>query len=129
MAALSGKDGNVTIDAGSVADIINWKWDRSSNNPAYASSDTGGTKTRVAGVKDNSGSFDCVAQDASDDDLPLAVGTLVTLLLETVSGDVVQAYTVPAAIDKVSVEVDPDDGSLVVYKVDFSGNGQWSAAS
>lgn len=128
MPALSGKDGNVKIGGfggTDVADITNWKWDRTSNNPAYASSDSGGFKKRVKGVTDNSGTFECVAQDSSDGTLPLVVGASLELLLETGSGN--QAYEVPAVVDKVSLEVDPDDGSLVKYTVDFSGNGTWTA--
>lgn len=124
MAGISGKDGTVATAGGAVAEVTNWKLDMTSNNPAFASSDSAGAKQRVPGVKDGSGSLEAVALVADTGvDSELDEGDLVTLTLDTGDGPV---YTVPSIIDKVAMEVDVDDGNLVKYAIDFSIDGAWT---
>lgn len=121
MATESGKNGKVMIGAATVAEITGWRWTRTSNNPAYASSGTSGRKTRVAGVADSSGSVD-FKRDFADtvESEGITEGALVTLLLYL---NATTYHSVPAIIDSLSDEVDINDGETVSGSFDFSETG------
>jgi len=113
MAALSGKDGTVSLGS-SIDDATGWSISSTSNNPSYASSSTSGVKQRVAGVKDCTGSFSakgtCGVSAGSTAALSLTYDGTTTISLNVI-------------VDAVNVEVDMDDGDVVGYTVDWSGNG------
>ncbi|MHC4406550.1 MAG: hypothetical protein ACYTG0_43550 [Planctomycetota bacterium] len=122
---ISGKDGLVKAGAGGtqIAEITGWRFTKTSNNPAWASSDTGGYKTRVAGVKDGSGSIDFKYSTATAQHTLIAEGTLVTLELYRNASLYI---SVPAVIDSISDEVDINDGDTVSGSADFSITAAWS---
>jgi len=111
MSVVSGKNGTLTVDGVAVVALSNWTLRRTSNNPSFNTNDTGGSKDRVAGVKDATGTF-------QQKDAPIVEeGDLVKLQLYT-------GYTtfdMSAIIDEVSVPVDINDGAEVTYDVAFSG--------
>ena len=115
MAVVSGKDGTVSV-GGAIADCTGWNLTMTSNNPAYASSSTSGYKNRVAGVKDASGSY-----SAKHNGSVPTVGTATASASFTLDGT--SSFSLNIIIDSVNIEVDMDDGDVVGYSVDFSGNG------
>jgi hypothetical protein len=117
MAGFSGKDGYVESGSTKLAQITKWDFNPKSNNPAYASSDTPGQKTRIAGVKDSSGSFDFKVDDTSPAYGVLTPGSTVTLKLYTTTG---KYFTVPAIIDDMKFGVDIDGGDTVSGSASFS---------
>lgn len=117
MAAISGKNGKVLAGAVQLAHITGWSLNPTSNNPDWASSDTSGTKNRVAGITDSSGSFDFKWDSTSEIWDTLTEGTEVTLNLY-LSATVF--IIVPAIIDGISFEVDINDGDTVSGTADFS---------
>ena len=123
MAVISGKDGEVKIGANSLADITGWSFNTTSNNPAYASSSTGGYKKRVAGVRDASGNIAFKLNTSNPIGDEFEEGDEVTLLLHV---DASNFYSVPAVIDSLSLEVDIDSGDVVGGTAGFSANGAWT---
>ncbi len=124
MAVLSGKSGNVLIAGTGVLELRNWKWDRKNDNKAYASNSTAGTRKRVAGVKDSSGSFQMLDNPASNAPA-LTEGTTATLQLK-LDGTTVYCTTLPIIVDSIACAVDLDSGDLIAYDVNFSTNGAWT---
>lgn len=129
MAGISGKDGSVELTGapagdGAQAEITGWTLNTSSNNPSWASSTNPGYKKRVAGVKDCNGSIS--GKYNSDNVLfdSLLPGVSVTLTLK-LSGSA-GFYAVPALIDDFNLEVDMDNGDVVGWTANFSGNGAWT---
>ena len=124
MSVISGKDGTLHIGDSEVTPMTNWTLEKTSSNKDYAANDTGGSKQRVAGVKDCSGSFEVKATDTGN--VPLDEGDPVTLELHVDdSGN--NYYQVPAIIDRIQVDVDINQGEIVAYAIDFSGNGPIAA--
>lgn len=123
MSAFSGKDGKILIGTTTLAEITRWELRTLSNNPAYASSATGGFKKRVGGVRDATGqiAFKLDPADPITDDFD--EGEAVTLLLHL---DATRKYTVPAIIDAIQLEVDIDTGDVVGGTATFSSTGAWT---
>ena len=115
---ISGKDGKVTVNATDIGDVTKWTLDESSNNPAYASNSTSGSKKRVAGVKDSSGTIEYELDTAAAE--PLTVGATATLKLYI---NATKYYSVPAIIDSIGTVCDVDTGAIVAHSAKFSGNG------
>lgn len=120
MATISGKNGFINIGATKLAEITYWQLTTRSHNAAYASSATGGWKTRRDGVHDASGSarFKLDLADPITDDLN--EGDQVTLLLHL---DATRFYTVPAIIDSLAWEVDINEGDVIGGVAEFSATG------
>jgi|TARA_R110000824_G_scaffold120382_5_gene275661 hypothetical protein len=114
MAVISGKNGTVNF-GGAQSDATGWSLALTSNNPAYGSSDTSGYKKRVGGIKDWSGSYSAKLDGTS---VPVA-GASVAVSFST---DGTNTWSGTAVCDSVNIEVDMDDGDVVGYSVDFSGN-------
>ena len=130
VAGISGKDGKVLIGTTAIAEVTGWRFTKTANNPSWASSDTGGFKTRVAGVKDGSGSIDFKYSPTAEQHTVIGEGTMVTLILHR-NGS--KTLTVKAIIDSVSDEVDINDGDAVSGSADFSvaatdGGSPWAEA-
>ena len=123
MATISGKNGKVMVGEATVADVTHWMLTTTSNNPAYASSATGGFKKRVAGVKDAAGTIAFKLDPAAPITDDFDEGSAVTLLLYI---DATNFYTVPALIDSMRLEVDIDNGDIVGGVAQFSANGAWT---
>jgi len=120
MAILSGKNGTLYISSSEITPVSNWRLQITSDNPNYAANDTGGWKQRAAGVRDSSGSFDVKVDSGGN--CPVEEGDSITLKLHVdETGN--NYYEVPALIDRIEVEVDINEGRIVAYGLDFSGNG------
>lgn len=120
MATISGKNGKVEIGSTVLASITNWSLTQTSNNDSYASSATSGCKSRVAGVKDASGTIEIVldlADPIYDDFTP---GSAVTLDLFL---DGTEYFIVPAIIDSMSISADIDNGTATRVTAAFSATG------
>ncbi|HUT11755.1 MAG TPA: hypothetical protein VMY42_14740 [Thermoguttaceae bacterium] len=121
MAYISGKTGTILDTSGNpVNPISNWKLTKTSNNPAFATNDSGGSKTRVAGVKDCNGSFDLKLDSVLV--VPFDEGDAVTLHLH-VDDTGLNYYVVPVIIDSIAVDVDINDGAGITVPIAFSGTG------
>ncbi len=120
MPVISGKAGTLLLGGNTVSPISNWKLTITSNNKAYAANDTGGCKARVAGVQDCSGSFECKVSDSGS--CPVGPGDQSTAQLH-VDATGADYYQVPIIIDRIRVDVDINDGQIVAFAIDFSGNG------
>jgi hypothetical protein len=124
MAVLSGKNGTLYVGEDEITPVSNWRLRVTSDNPDYAANDTGGWKKRAAGVKDCSGSFDVKVEDAGN--CPVEEGDTVALKLHVdATGE--NYYDVPAIIDEIEVNVDINEGRIVAFAIDFSGNGAITA--
>ena len=124
--AFSGKDGKVRIGASDLAEITGWTFNPTSNNPSWASSSTGGYKTRVAGVKDGSGSIEGKYDKTDPIDDSIKEGDCVTLELFQ---DATRKFIVPAIIEGMTFEQDMDDGEVVSWSADFATTGAWTYPS
>lgn len=121
MATKSGKDGKVLIGATPLASITHWSFRTFANNPAHASSATGGVKTRDPGVKDASGEVTFLLDFTDPITDQLEEGALVTLKLYL---DATRFYSVPAIIDVIEfADIDIDDGRTIGGTAKFSGTG------
>lgn len=130
MAAFSGRKGSVQANGVAVAEVINWSFNPTSNNPAWASSSSPGYKQRKPGVKDGSGSVTVKFDDSSGAGVQdfLQYGAAedeVALTLKLYLNDT-QFFSIPAVIDGISYEVDINDGEVVEASFDFSINGEWT---
>lgn len=122
MAGISGVGGSV--DSGSeLAEITTWTFTTTSNNSAWASSTNPGYKKRVGGVRDCSGTVNGKFNGDLTDYDDLEAGASVTLTLKI---NATHYYTVPALVDEFNLEVDMDNGEVVGWSLNFSGNGAWS---
>ncbi len=120
MTVIAGKDGTLFLTDVETTPVTNWKISKVSDNKDYHANDTGGSRKRVAGVKDSSGSFEVKADDEGN--VPVIEGATVTAQLH-VDDSTLNYYEVPMIIDKIDVDVDIDAGEIVAYVVDWSGNG------
>jgi len=114
MAVISGKNGTVNV-GGAITDATGWSLSLTSNNPAYGSSDTAVYKKRVPGIKDTTGSY-----SAKYNGGVVSVGSEHASAAFTLDGTT--TWTLDVIVDAVNLEVDMDDGDVVGYSVDFSGN-------
>ena len=112
MATKSGKDGTVDFNAQTILDATSWEATMSSNNPSYGSTDTSGSKTRVGGVKDSTGTFSAKYNGA----LLVTEGTTGSGVY-TVDG--AATYTIPGIIEDYTLSVDMDDGEVVSYDMNW----------
>ena len=120
MSVLSGKDGTLLLGDAEVAQVANWRIEKTSAARAYTANDTGGSRKRVAGAKDCAGRFEIKATDSAH--VPVEEGDSVTLKLH-VDDSGANYYEVPAVVDAVRAHVDISEGRSIAYVVAFSGNG------
>lgn len=121
MATKSGKDGQVLIGSTPLASITHWNLRTFAQNPAHASSATGGVKTRNPGVKDSAGEVTFLLDFTDPITDQLEEGAMVTLKLYL---DATHFYSVPAIIDAIEfADIDIDDGRTIGGTAKFSGTG------
>ena len=113
MAVISGKDGTLTVGGSPQSHVLNWVLNVISENHAYHSNASAGSRQRTAGVKDSNGTFDMI------DTPSFEAGDEVELVLYT-NQDI---WTLTALIDQVTVTAPIDAGSNVTFAVTFSGHG------
>jgi len=123
MAVYVGKDGKVVAGATTLAQITDWSFNAKSNNAVWASSSTGGYKTRAAGVKDGTGSFSFKIDDTTQQWDSIEVGTLVSLTLYLDSSNYI---TVPAIIDDVTYDCNINEGEPPAGKANFGITAAWT---
>lgn len=123
MATLSGKDGKVLRGEEAIAEVTSWSFRSIAKNRSYASSATGGYKRTLPGVKQAGGRFGFLLSTTNPQTDQIAAGDELTLALE-IAAD--RAYSVPAVIDSVAVEVDIDTGKVVGGTAEFSTAGGWT---
>jgi hypothetical protein len=112
MAALSGKDGTITVGGAEIVPVIDWRLRTSANMSKFGANDTGGWKGGVSGVKDSSGSFNM------NDKPTFNEGAEIALVLYT-GQDI---YTLATAlIESIEAVTDMNDGTVVAFAVTFQG--------
>jgi hypothetical protein len=120
MAALSGKDGTLTVGGAEETPILDWRLRTSANMGKFAANDTGGWKGGVAGVKDSSGSFNMNDKPSFNE------GDEIALVLY--SGQ--DIYTLDTAlIESIEAVVDVNDGPPVAFAVTFQGTSAVSEST
>ena len=124
MSVISGKDGTLYLGDTEPTQVTNWRIEKIGGSKAYTANDTGGSRKRVAGVKDCSGRFEIKATDSAN--VPVEEGDTVTLKLH-VDDSGANYYQVPAIIEAIRVDVDINEGKMIAYEIAFSGNGPITA--
>ncbi len=122
---ISGKDGYVKADGTKIAEITGWRFNRSANNPAWASSSTSGCKTRVKGVLDGSGSVDFKYSPTNPLDSAYSIQEGSSLYLDLYVNATKYLHVV-VIIDSINDEVDINDGEVVGGSFDFSVTEIWT---
>lgn len=121
---LSGSSGTIKIGGADISEIRNWSFTTSAANPQFATNASGGFKKSVAGVKSGRGTFQYVLDTEDPITDHFDEGDEVTLLLHL---DATHAYSVPARIESIGIEVDIDDtGQPVGGPVEFTSSGAWT---
>ena len=122
MSTLSGKEGSLFVDGGSLADITAWRFTTPADNISYASSATGGFRKRLSGARHGLGRVSFVLNTLDAATARLAAGDLVTLQLNL---DPTRYYYVPAIIDDVQLSVDVNQRDPIRGTADFTTNVAW----
>lgn len=117
MPVISGKNGTVSTGS-AVTDVLNWRLNRSSNNSAFATSNTAGYKNRVAGTADWSGSISVVRNTNAV--IQFVVGSTYNLVL---TEDGTKNWNGAMIVDSLEEMVNIDTGDYIGVTVNFSGNG------
>ena len=125
MAALSGKNGTVTFNSVAFSEMTGWSLNWSVNDGAYASSNTGGYKTRVFGVQDWTATVN--VKYVSGGAHPVAHAGAIANLALTVDGT--DTYSGNAMLVSDSVETDLDTGNPVGIVLNFAGCGALTVAT
>ena len=123
MSLHSAKNGKATIGASDLAHCRNLTWEITSNNPRFGTSGTAGHGTSVAGRKDASGSGSFVHD--TDDPIydRIKPGDSITLLCyETATRN----WSFPARVDRISGEIQIDEGGELTTEFDWSSMGAWT---
>jgi len=119
MAYLSGKNGTLKLGGNAVAHIRNWTIDDTSNNPTFATNATSCAKTRIAGVKDSTGTFEYVIDDGAGS-VPLVSGSTATAQFH-IDGTDSNYYECGIIIDSAGNGADINDGGEVVVTYNWGG--------
>jgi len=122
----SGKYGKVMIASDTLAEVMNWSFDRSVSDNPHGTSSTGGFKDRTAGTRDGTGSMSGLQDFTDPIEGHFNEGDSVTLLLYV---SATLFYSVPALISKLTTSVDVDDGAPVPWSADFGIKGAWTEPS
>lgn len=120
MTAVSGQYGKIVSGASTVAECTKWTWDEEAAEHKYASCSTSGQRSRIAGTKDSMGALEGVLDPTDDIHNYFLAGDHVTLKLYYTAA---KYHQVPAQINKLSQEVDIEDGGIIRWKADFGQTG------
>ncbi len=111
MAALSGKDGTVTVGGAEITPVLDWTMRTAANIALFGANDTSGWKGGVSGVKTATGSFNM------NDKPSFSEGDEIALVLYT-GQDV---YTMDTAlVGEISVVTDMNNGEPIAFAITFS---------
>jgi hypothetical protein len=122
MSTLSGKDGSLIVDGGTLADITAWRFTTTADNISYASSATGGFRRRLCGARHGMGNVSFVLNTLDAATARLAAGDVVILQLNL---DSTRFYYVPAIVDDVQLSVDVNQREPIRGTADFTTDGAW----
>lgn len=123
--ALSGKHGTVILvsTGNTELEIGHWTFSSKADIFKYASSKSGGVKLGIAGNSDSSGTIDGKRMiDAPIEDL-IQEGDAVTLRLRFSETTYIQ---VPALIENLDFDVNPDTGDIETFSFGWTSNGGWA---
>lgn len=123
MAVISGKQGKVLLGATALADVTKWSLEVSANVSKWGGSATAGYKKAVGGTLDGSGTIEGKIDTADEIYDKLVPGTAYTLKLYE---NATLYWNVPCVIEKISIDVDIDDGEALSWSADFQTDGAWS---
>ena len=100
--------------------VRSWSLSVVADNPEFGSSSTAGWKGRVVGMRDASGSIECYGDDTERINAilkPQDTGTIELYENATLK------WSIPAIIDSVDVEGNPESGDPVSVTINFSATG------
>tara|TARA_Y100000310_G_C20333775_1_gene646490 strand:+ start:79 stop:447 length:369 start_codon:yes stop_codon:yes gene_type:complete len=109
MAVKSAKNGTVRFDGAAVAHATDISVEDSVDEDVYASSSTGGQKSRIRGHEDASGSFTVIQKPSFN------VGSVGILLLKEDGS--VTIFNGGAQINSIGTSVPVEGGTRIVYTV------------
>ena len=122
-AGFHGKSGKVMVGAATKAEVRSWSFEPKCGVAKYASTDTGGFKAGVAGIRDSSGKIECALPAGGA--IQFADGDAVTLLLH-VDNTGNNYFSVPAIISGSPVELKIEEDQVVSVTFNFEGAGAWT---
>ena len=117
MAVRSSKNGNAKWDDADIPDSRGWNFSPTSDNKQYASSDTSGHISRVAGHKDHSGTVRCYLDSTTDIEGILREGDTGDMDLYE---DATRFWRFPAIIDSIEVTDEIEGGEIVEVSINWS---------
>ena len=120
MALVSSKTGNAKWDGSDIPHSRGWNFSAISDNKQFASSDTAGHVSRVAGHKDHNGTVRAYVESASDIEGVLREADLGSL---TLYEDATRFWTFPAIIDSIEVTAEIEGGEIVEVSINWSATG------
>ncbi len=123
MTMISGKDGQVLVDAAPLAAVARWSLEITAGGVSYASSATNGYRRRTSGAKQGRGKIEFLADRDSPWIDMLAAGARVTLRLAL---DAANYFDAPAVFDVVRIDTDIDQGGAVAGSATFTTDGAWT---
>jgi len=117
-----GDQGNVSYGASAVSEMTKWSLDESANLKEYSSAQSSGNMRAVKGVKQCSGSVECMYDFDDPIDASLKSGDSVTLTLTLRTG---RSYSVPALVEN-GPNLVVDNGEIVAATFTWKSNGVWT---
>ena len=124
MAVRSSKNGKANWDGTDIPESRGWNFTPTSDNKQYASSNTAGHVSRVAGHKDHSGTARAYLDSSTDIEGILREGdTGVFKLYE----DVTRFWECPVIIDSIEITAEIEGGEIVEVAINFSATAAFTA--
>lgn len=123
MAVRSSKNGKAQWDGADIPESRGWNFSPISDNKQYASSDTAGHMSRVAGHKDHSGTVRAFLDAGTDLEGILVAGDTGTFNLYE---DATRFWACPAIIDGVEVVAEIEDAAIVEVAINFSATAAFT---
>lgn len=116
MSVESGQRGDLTWLGSQVTKVLNWKYTRTSENHAFHTNESAGSRERIAGVKDCSGTFETLELPTFDEGAKR----------QAVLYDDVNIHTGTIIIDSIDETCDIDGGAPNKWVIAFSGSGAFA---
>ena len=123
MAVRSSKNGKAQWDGTDIPESRGWNFSALSDNKQYASSDTAGHVSRVAGHKDHNGTVRCYLDSATDIEGILREGDSGTVNLYE---DATRFWACPVIIDSIEVTDEIEGGEIVEVSIGFSATAAFT---
>ncbi len=123
MPRISGKDGFLDYGTSNYSDVRRISVNTEANIPEFGTSETGGHKDSVTGVKRFDASADLVLNTDDAPYVPFRVGDTLTLLVHENTN---RRWSFPVRVKSIGSEIDIDDGGEVTIAITFSPAGAWT---